>query len=98
MSRKKNFHRECCDNYTLTFNDDESGVVWTTGNLNRFLRTLWNANPILRELNPDRTAKAFALRMSIRMFDSLYRSEKKGRHNANFYLVPLTASDLHRKL
>lgn len=88
MGKKKEF-KEYRDNYTLRFNDDEAGVTWTTGNLSRFLRNLWNANPVLRENNPDRTAREFALRVGHMMVSSLtYQTTKKECSTANFYLVP----------
>jgi hypothetical protein len=93
---KKNEFRQYRDNYTLRFNDDAEGVVWTTGNLQRFLRNLWNANPILRELNPDKTARAYALRIGRTVNVALYRSAKTGKGYANFYLVPHTVLKCYR--
>ena len=89
MAKKYREHR---DNYTLRFNDDTDGVVWTTGNLLRFLRNLWNANPILRELNPDRTARDFALRVGASMYKNMRYADKRGWGAGNFYLVPMTAA------
>lgn len=95
MAKRQEF-RQYCDNYTLKFNDDEQGVVWTTGNLHRFLRNLWNANPILRELNPDRTARDFAIRIGKNIGVALNLNAKKGKGYANFYLVPSSVLKCYR--
>lgn len=94
MAKRQEF-RQNRDSYTLRFNDDEQGVVWTTGNLTRFLRNLWNANPILRKLNKDRTARDFANRISSSMYTSLYNS---GTGTSNFYLVPRNTKGVYRTL
>ena len=94
MAKRQEF-RQYRDNYTLKFNDDEQGVVWTTGNLQRVLRNLWNANQILRELNPDRTARDFAIRIGRNMTNRLL---KTGGVVAPFYLVPVHAKAQYRNL
>ena len=83
-------YRSSRDNYVLTFNDDEEGVSWTTGNLSRFLRNLWVSNPILQKLNPEKNAYDYALRMVSNIGSSLYLSENI---TVNFYLVPRSADE-----
>jgi hypothetical protein len=93
MAKKE--YRQHCDSYTLHFNDDGEGVVWTTGNLQRFLRNLYHANPILRQLNHGISAKEFAKSVADRSMSVMCQM---GRSVANFYLVPRSAGVGAREL
>ena len=84
ITMAKQQYRQTRDNYTLHFNDDNKDVVWTTGNLRRFLRNLWNANPVLHKYNEDRDARSFAIRVARNAFVSMHNTQS---NTVKFYLV-----------